>query len=150
MTIFETFWSKTVRRTQKQEATEKKFRMSERQRVRGTAVDSYFCESRANLVSNAVMPPFLQKLLSLENPFRAFRVFRGSLSPCHSSCFRLSKLINSDIVKKRAPMQGTLDKINTIKPIYILAALQSSRHRQSACPQTKPASLKQGRFPSPH
>ena len=56
------------------------FRMSERQRVRGTAVDSYFCESRANLVSNTVMPPFIQKLLFLENPFRVFRVFRGSLA----------------------------------------------------------------------
>ncbi len=26
-----------------------KFRMSKRQRVRGTAIDSYFCESRGNL-----------------------------------------------------------------------------------------------------
>ena len=31
-----------------------KFRMSERQRVRGTAVDSWFCEARGNLVSNTV------------------------------------------------------------------------------------------------
>ena len=44
-----------------------KFRMSERQRVRGTAVASYFFESRANLVSNTVMPPFIQKLLALDN-----------------------------------------------------------------------------------
>ena len=34
-----------------------KFRMSERQRVRETAVDSYYCESRENLVSKTVMPP---------------------------------------------------------------------------------------------
>ena len=66
--VFETFWSKTVRRTQKQEATEKKFRMSERQRVRGTAIASFFCESRGNLVSNTVMPPFIQKLLALDKP----------------------------------------------------------------------------------
>ena len=74
VTVFETFGSKTVQRTQKQ------FRMSERQRVRGTAVYSYFCDSLANLVSNTVMPPFIQKLLSLETPFRVFRVFRGSLA----------------------------------------------------------------------
>ena len=55
-----------------------KFRMSERQRVRGTAVDSYFCESRGNLVSNTVMPPFIQKLLFPDKPFRVFRVFCGS------------------------------------------------------------------------
>ena len=52
-----------------------KFRMSERQRVRGTAVDSYFCESRGNLVSNTVMPPFIQKLLTLQNPFASFVCF---------------------------------------------------------------------------
>ena len=33
-----------------------KLRMSERQRVHGTAVVSCFCESRGNLVSNTVMP----------------------------------------------------------------------------------------------
>ena len=59
-----------------------KFRMSERQRVRGTAVDSYFCESRANLVSNAVMPPFRQKLPDLENPFsRVSRISRFVSTP---------------------------------------------------------------------
>ena len=52
--------------------------MSERQRVRGTAVDSWFCEARGNLVSNTVMPPFIPH--NLENPFRVFRVFRGSLA----------------------------------------------------------------------
>ena len=36
-----------------------KFRMSERQRVRETAVDSYYCESRENLGSNTVIPPFI-------------------------------------------------------------------------------------------
>ena len=84
VTVFETFGEQDGPQDAKTEADGEKFRMSERQRVRGTAVDSYFCESRANLVSNAVMPPFLQKLLSLENPFRAFRVFRGSLSPAIS------------------------------------------------------------------
>ena len=44
-----------------------KFRMSERQRVRGTAAASYFCESRGNLVSNTVMPPFIPKRLALDN-----------------------------------------------------------------------------------
>ena len=44
------------------------FRMSERQRVRGTVVDSCFCESRENLVSNTVMAPFIQKLLALDKP----------------------------------------------------------------------------------
>ena len=52
-----------------------KFRMSERQRVRGTAVTSGFCESRGNLVSNASMPPFIQNLLSLEAPFAFFVYF---------------------------------------------------------------------------
>ena len=28
--------------------------------------------------SAIIMPPFTQKLLALENPFRVFRVFRGS------------------------------------------------------------------------
>ena len=66
----------------KAEADGEKFRMSERQRVRGTAVDSCFCESRGNLVSNTVMPPFIKKLLALENLFRVFRVFRGSFYKC--------------------------------------------------------------------
>ena len=42
--------------------------------------DSYFCETRGNLVSNTVMPPFIQKLLAPKKPFRVFRVFRGSLA----------------------------------------------------------------------
>ena len=70
-----------------------KFRMSERQRVRGTAVDSCFCESRGNLVSNTVMPPFIKKLLALENLFRVFRVFGGSLYKFRyikKECFRHS------------------------------------------------------------
>ena len=53
----------------------KQFRMSERQRVRGTAVSSYFCEARGNLVSNTVMPPFIQKLLGLKSPFAYFAYF---------------------------------------------------------------------------
>ena len=48
-----------------------KFRMSERQRVHGTAVESYFCESRGNLVSNTIMPPFIL----LKTPFASFAVF---------------------------------------------------------------------------
>ena len=44
-----------------------KFRMSERQRVRGTAAVSCFCESRGNLVSNTVMPPFMQNLPVQDN-----------------------------------------------------------------------------------
>ena len=51
-----------------------KFRMSERQRVHETAVVSCFGESRGNLVSNTVMPPFVQKLQALKNPFVYFAV----------------------------------------------------------------------------
>ena len=51
-----------------------KFRMSERQRVHGTAVVSCFGESRGNLVSNTVMPPFVQKLQALKIPFVYFAV----------------------------------------------------------------------------
>ena len=39
-----------------------------------------FCESRANLVSNTVIPPFRQKLPAQNIPFRVFRAFRGSLA----------------------------------------------------------------------
>ena len=73
--VFETFLEQDGPQDAKAGDDGEKFRMSERQRVRGTAVDSYFCESRGNLVSNTVMPPFIQKLLTLEN---SFRVFRGS------------------------------------------------------------------------
>ena len=53
------------------------FRMSERQRVRGTAVDSYFGESRGNLVSNTVMLPFIQKLLALDKSrFSAIKTYK--------------------------------------------------------------------------
>ena len=52
-----------------------KFRMSERQRVHGTAVVSCFGESRGNLVSNTVMPPFVQKLQALKKPFAFFVYF---------------------------------------------------------------------------
>ena len=37
-----------------------------------------FFEALTNLVSNTVMPPFMQKPLALKKPFRVFRVFRGS------------------------------------------------------------------------
>ena len=76
VTVFETFLEQDGPQDAKTGGDGEKFRMSERQRVRGTAVDSYFCESRGNLVSNTVMPPFIQKFLALK-PFRAFR---GSLS----------------------------------------------------------------------
>ena len=39
------------------------FRMSERQRVRGTAVDSYFCESRGNRVAKTWRLPQHKNLL---------------------------------------------------------------------------------------
>ena len=96
MAVFETFLEQDGPQDAKTRDDGEKFRMSERQRVRGTAVASYFCESRGNLVSNKVMPPIIQKLLTFESTFRVFRVFRGSLSknPCHPSCFSLSKLIN--------------------------------------------------------
>ncbi len=76
VTVFETFGEQDGPQDAKTEADGEKFRMSERQRVRGTAVDSWFCEARGNLVSNTVMPPFIPH--NLENPFRVFRVFRGS------------------------------------------------------------------------
>ena len=76
VTVFETFLEQDGPQDAKTGGDGEKFRMSERQRVRGTAVDSYFCESRGNLVSNTVMPPFILFI----NPFRVFRVFRGSSS----------------------------------------------------------------------
>ena len=78
--VFETFLEQDGPQDAKTGDDGEKFRMSERQRVRGTAVDSCFCEARGNLVSNTVMPPFIQKLLAPKLPFRAFRVFRGSLA----------------------------------------------------------------------
>ena len=80
MTVFETFLKQDGPQDAKTRGDGEKFRMSERQRVRGTAADSWFCEARENLVSNTVMPPFIQKPQTLENPFRVFRVFRGSSS----------------------------------------------------------------------
>ena len=74
MIVFETFGEQDAKTGNAGE----KFRMSEPQRVCGTAVDSYFCESRGNLVSNASIPPFIPH--NLENHFRVFRVFRGSLA----------------------------------------------------------------------
>ena len=57
--VFETFLEQDGPQDAKTGDDGKKFRMSERQRVRGTAGGSYFCESRGNLVSNTVMPPFI-------------------------------------------------------------------------------------------
>ena len=94
VTVFETFLEQDGPQDAKTGGDGEKFRMSERQRVRGTAVDSYFCESRGNLVSNTVMPPFIQKLLFPDKPFRVFRVFRGSF-------------VNSGTSKKSAPLKDT-------------------------------------------
>ena len=59
MTVFEAFLEQDGPQDAKTGVDGEKFRMSERQRVRGTAVDSCFCEARGNLVSNAVMLPFI-------------------------------------------------------------------------------------------
>ena len=59
MTVFETFLEQDGPQDAKTGGDGEKFRMSERQRVRGTAVDSCFCEARGNLVSNAVMLAFI-------------------------------------------------------------------------------------------
>ena len=59
VTIFETFLEKDGPQDAKTGDDGEQFRMSERQRVRGTAVDSCFCEARGNLVSNAVMLAFI-------------------------------------------------------------------------------------------
>ncbi len=68
VTVFETFLEQNGPQDAKAGNDGEKFRMSERQRVRGTAAASCFCESRGNLVSNTVMPPFMQKLLVQDNP----------------------------------------------------------------------------------
>ena len=68
MIVFETFLEQDGPQDAKTGDEGEQFRMSERQRVRGTAIASFFCESRGNLVSNTVMPPFIQKLLALDNP----------------------------------------------------------------------------------
>ena len=59
MTVFETFLEQDGPQDAKTGGDGEKFRMSERQRVRGTAVDSCFCEARGNLVSNAFMLAFI-------------------------------------------------------------------------------------------
>ena len=78
MIVFETFLEQDGPQDAKTGDEGEQFRMSERQRVRGTAIASFFCESRGNLVSNTVMPPLIP--YNPENPFRVFRVFRGSAS----------------------------------------------------------------------
>ena len=62
--VFETFLEQDGPQDAKTGDDGEKFRMSERQRVRGTAVDSWFCEARGNLVSNTVMLPFIQNFLA--------------------------------------------------------------------------------------
>ena len=57
--VFETFGKQDGPRDAKAGGGGEKFRMSKRQRVRGTVVDSCFGETRGNLVSNTVMPPFI-------------------------------------------------------------------------------------------
>ena len=76
--VFETFGKRDGPQDAKTGDDGIKFRMSERQRVRGTAAASCFCESSGNHVSNTIMPPFIQKLLALKNSFRVFRAFHGS------------------------------------------------------------------------
>ena len=100
VTIFETFLEKDGPQDAKTGDDGEQFRMSERQRVRGTAVDSYFCESRGNLVSNTVMPPFIPHNL-LKTPFAFF------------VCFAV-RLMNSGIVKKKTPWQKPRGYIATI------------------------------------
>ena len=65
--VFETFLEQDGPQDAKTGDAGEKFRMSERQRVRGAAVASCFYESRENLVSNTVMPPFIQNPLALNN-----------------------------------------------------------------------------------
>jgi hypothetical protein len=86
MTVFETFGEQDVPQDAKPGGDGEKFRMSERQQVRGTAADSWFCESRGNLVSNAVMPPFIL----LKTLFAFFEVLQPY--PRHFFCLSLSKL----------------------------------------------------------
>ena len=59
MIVFETFLEQDGPQDAKTGDDGEKFRMSERQRVRGTAADSCFCEARGNLVSNIILPPIL-------------------------------------------------------------------------------------------
>ena len=77
VTVFETFGEQDGPQDAKTGDDGEQFRMSERQRVRGTAVDSYFGESRGNLVSNTVMLPFIQKLLALDKSrFSAIKTYK--------------------------------------------------------------------------
>ena len=76
MTVFETFVEQDGPKDAKAGGGGEKFRMSERQRVRGTAVDSCFGEARGNLASNTVMPPFIQRLLGLKTLSRLSCVSR--------------------------------------------------------------------------
>ena len=102
--VFETFLEQDGPQNAKTGDDGEKFRMSERQRVRGTAVDSWFCEARGNLVSNTVMPPFIQKLLALENPFASFVYFAVRI-PRQFSYLSLSTLISSGIELRTRPLQ---------------------------------------------
>ena len=99
MIVFETFLEQDGPQDAKTGDDGEKFRMSERQRVRGTAVVSRFCESRGNLVSNTVMPLLLQNLLFPNKPFRVFRAFRGSLLSSLQFIIRHEK---DEMIKKAA------------------------------------------------
>ena len=92
---------------------------------------------------NTVMPPFIQKLLSPDKPFRVFRVFRGSLStqPCHASCFSLSKLINWDMSKKQ---EQPFPRLLLLFQHPILLFISVSQRRRFAFPNPHCG------FPSPH
>ena len=89
VTVFETFLEQNGPQDAKPGGDGEKFRMSERQRVRGTAADSWFCESRGNLVSNAVVLPFIL-LKTLFAFFAIFAVLQPY--PRHFFCLSLSKL----------------------------------------------------------
>ena len=86
VTVFETFLEQDGPQDAKPGGDGEKFRLSERQRVRRTAVASWFCELRGNLVSNAVMLPFIL----LKTHFAFFAVLQPY--PRHFFCLSLSKL----------------------------------------------------------
>ncbi len=59
------------------------FRMSERQRVRGTAVDSYFCESRGNRVAKTWRLPQHKKSAIRPFPSRGGRAYAACRKSAH-------------------------------------------------------------------
>ena len=80
MTVFETFWSKTIRRTQKQEATEK----------------SSVCLSASEFAELPSTPIFASRAQILSQMQLCRRFYRSSYLLKSTK----SKLINSGIAKK--------------------------------------------------